>query len=116
MVASDPEDPGGVWDPGLQPERTSLSWQRVNLGALGASLVSARLVIEVHPLIGYALAVLSVGVAALLTLLHGRRLLYTTSALHVGHRLPDGRLHLVVLAMLVLIAAAGMVFVIDAGA
>lgn len=102
-----------MWDPGLQPERTSLSWQRLNLGGLGASLVSARLVIETHPAIGYTLAVLSVGAAGLLTVLHGRRLLRATAALRSGRRLPDGRLYLLVLAMLVLIATAGLVFVLD---
>lgn len=113
MAASEPERPAQVWDAGLQPERTSLSWQRVNLGGLGASMVSARLVVEAHPAIGYTLAVLSVGAAGLLTVLHGRRLLRTTGALQGGRRLPDGRLFLLVLAMLVIIAVAGLVFVLD---
>ena len=52
------EPPGRIWDSGLQPERTSLAWQRVNLAGLGASLVSARLVVEVSPAIGYTLAAL----------------------------------------------------------
>ena len=57
-----------VWDSGLQAERTSLSWQRVNLAGLASGLVSARLLVESYPLIGYALAVLS-AVGALLAYL-----------------------------------------------
>lgn len=34
-----PDDP---WDPGLQPERTALAWQRTGLTAAAASLVGFR--------------------------------------------------------------------------
>ena len=57
------------WDSGLQAERTSLSWQRVNLAGLACGLVSARLLIETHPLAGYSLAVLTAVGACLLNYL-----------------------------------------------
>ena len=36
------EDPSGPWDPGLQPERTALAWQRTGLSAAAAALVAFR--------------------------------------------------------------------------
>lgn len=101
----------GVWDEGLQPERTSLSWQRVNLAGLAASLVSARLMVESDPLIGYVLALLSVAVAGALTFVHGRRLVQMTDALFAGRPLPDARVHVLVLCLLVLVALGGLLFV-----
>lgn len=111
MSASDnPED--AIWDVGLQVERTSLAWQRVNLAGLGASLVSARLVIEVAPGIGYTLAALSAVVAGAITFIHGRRLVSTRGALFVGRRLPDARAFVLMVLLLILIAASGLLLVI----
>lgn len=98
-----------VWDSGLQAERTSLSWQRVNLAGLASGLVSARLLVESYPLIGYALAVLSAVGACLLAFLHGGRLQRTTAALHRGMPLPDGRIHLLLMVLLLLGAAGGLI-------
>lgn len=99
-----------VWDAGLQPERTSLAWQRVNLAGLGASLVCSRLVLETHPLIGYTLAVISAVTAGVLTFVHSRRLQRSTSALMAGDVLPDGKVHVLVLFLLVVVALAGLLF------
>lgn len=109
------ELPDRIWDPGLQPERTSLAWQRVNLAGLGASLVSARLVVETHPVIGYTLAALSATVAGVVTVVHARRLRRTLAALFAGARLPDARVHALLVALLVLIAIGGLVFVAGTG-
>ncbi len=106
------ERPDEIWDSGLQPERTSLAWQRVNLAGLGASLVSARLVVEVSPAIGYTLAALSAIVASVVTFVHSRRLGRTLAALFAGTRLPDARVHALLVALLMLIALGGLLFVI----
>jgi hypothetical protein len=37
-----PPDEATLWDPGLQPERTSLSWLRTGLGMVGVSLLLLR--------------------------------------------------------------------------
>ncbi|MFT4295514.1 MAG: DUF202 domain-containing protein [Micropruina sp.] len=113
-MSSPAERPDRIWDSGLQPERTSLAWQRVNLAGLGASLVSARLVVEAHPVIGYTLAALSAVIAGVVTVLHSRRLVRTISALFSGALLPDGRVHVLLVGLLVLIAAGGLVFLTGA--
>ena len=48
-------------DPGRQPERTRLAWQRTTLTGLASLLVVLRLLVDVSPL----LAGLAAGVAAL---------------------------------------------------
>ena len=102
---------GRVWDQGLQPERTSLAWQRVNLAGLGASMVSARLLVETHPLIGYGLALVSAVMAGLLVVIHGRRLGRVTSALFANRQLPDGRVYLIPVALLLTVGVGGLLFV-----
>src|SRR5699024_6459488 len=42
----------GVWDTGLQPERTRLSWQRTALSSAACALIIARLVGEANPYVG----------------------------------------------------------------
>ncbi len=101
---------GRVWDQGLQPERTSLAWQRVNLAGLGASMVSARLVVETHPLIGYGLALISAVMAGLLVVVHGRRLGQVTAALFAGRHLPDGRIYLIPVSLLLVVGVGGLLF------
>jgi putative membrane protein len=91
-----------VWDAGLQPERTALSWRRTGLAMLGGSLLLARALAEVS--VPLALTVGALGIAtAVATLIalerryrsHHRRL---TSA--AGERIPlaGGGLPLVVAA------------------
>ncbi|MFT3970568.1 MAG: DUF202 domain-containing protein [Micropruina sp.] len=106
------ELPDRIWDPGLQPERTSLAWQRVNLAGLGASLVSARLVVEVSPAIGYTLAALSATIAGVVTVVHSRRLEHVLGALFQGRSLPDARVYALLVMLLLLIAFGGLLLVL----
>ena len=107
---------GGIWDPGLQVERTSLAWQRTNLSLLGASLVCARLVMVVLPGLGIVMAVTSAALAAVLTAMHGRRLGRLRGAVSSGVPLPDARLHMVMLAMLLVVGLGALVFALTAPA
>lgn len=101
---------GRVWDQGLQAERTSLAWQRVNLAGLGASMVSARLLVESHPYLGYGLALFSAVMAGLLVIVHGRRLGRITAALFAGRSLPDGLVYLIPVTLLLIVAVGGLLF------
>lgn len=101
---------GGIWDPGLQVERTSLAWQRTNLSLLGASLVCARLVMVVLPGLGIAMAVTSAALAAVLTAMHGRRLGGLRAAVTSGEGLPDAKPYALMAAMLLTIGAGAAVF------
>jgi uncharacterized membrane protein YidH (DUF202 family) len=72
----------GVWDAGLQPERTALAWRRTGLALGVASLLVARVLAEQS--VGLALLLGAIGVAAAIATLlvverryryHHRRLL-----------------------------------------
>jgi putative membrane protein len=57
----------GVFDVGLQPERTALSWRRTGLSVCAGSLIAARILPEVFGL--WALVPGMIGVAAAIVLL-----------------------------------------------
>lgn len=103
----------GIWDPGLQVERTSLAWQRTNLSLLGASLVSARLVMIVLPGLGIAMAIASAILAAVITGMHSRRLGRTRSAVVSGRRLPDAKLHVLMATMLLVVGLGAVIFTLS---
>jgi len=105
----------GLWDPGLQPERTELAWRRTSLSLAIGSLVSLRLLPDA---LGSAIWVFPgfVGVfgAGLMWWSARRRYKLITRTLaqsdHAG--LPDGRL-LIAPAIFVLAGgAAGLAVVV----
>ncbi len=59
-------DPSAVFDPGLQPERTSLSWRRTLLALVVVAVVGERLLSPV--LGGLALLIGGVGLFAVMAL------------------------------------------------
>lgn len=56
-----------VWNAGLQPERTALSWRRTGLALLGGSLLLARVLAEVS--VPLALTVGALGLLASIAIL-----------------------------------------------
>jgi hypothetical protein len=102
-----------VWDAGLQPERTALSWRRTGLALLGGSLLLARALAEVSLSVG--LTVGAAGVVAAIAILisverryrsHHRRL--TSGA---GERVPlaGGGLPLIAATTTVLLGGGAIV-------
>lgn len=68
----------GVFDPGLQPERTALAWRRTGLALLTGSLVATRILPEV-------LGVWAVGVGVLGVLASGALLIAVQRRYHGHH-------------------------------
>lgn len=97
----------GVFDPGLQPERTALAWRRTGLALLGGSLVAARILPEtlgawavIPGLIGVAAA------ASLLFAIHRRYRRHHESLIRDGDRSPIAGGRLIAATALFLVAAA----------
>lgn len=59
----------GVFDPGLQPERTALAWRRTGLALGGGSLLLARVLAESSGALPLGLAVGGFGVVAAILIL-----------------------------------------------
>lgn len=111
MSAGHPEDrpwEHGVWDRGLQPERTRLSWQRTALSAAACSLIIARLVGQTNPFVGITVAVAAIACGVMIAFTARRRLWHSTVAVHGAGHLPDARGFLWLTA-LIMIAGAGAV-------
>ncbi|WP_327091195.1 DUF202 domain-containing protein [Nonomuraea sp. NBC_01738] len=88
---SEPADPGRIWDPGLQSERTRLAWVRtavaLSTGGLGAAGLSLRTGLPPAAVFGFALAALCGGVLLART---GTRFRRYQAALHGGQPLDAG--------------------------
>lgn len=80
-----------VWDAGLQPERTTLAWQRTALAATACSLVAARLIAESHLILGIVVAVLAIGCGAGIALAARQRHQRAVRAVHSNIPVPDAR-------------------------
>lgn len=99
-----------VWDPGLQPERTNLAWQRTWLALLSAGLIVARLVAHYSGAAGVAIAAAAVLLAAVLGRIGSRR--YATLQHRLQSETPPGRggLNLLLLGSFLVVGAGGLAY------
>jgi uncharacterized membrane protein YidH (DUF202 family) len=102
------------WDPGLQPERTGLAWQRTMLSGLGISLLVARFVASLSVALAVAVGVAALlGTAALgwLAILRYRA---THEALHAEQPVGDGRAPLLITALTLMTGVGALLYVVSA--
>lgn len=102
--------PGPVWDPGLQPERTSLAWQRTWLALLSAGLIAARLVGHYHLAVGIAIVGGAVVLAAALAWTGSRRYADVHRRLHADVPLGNGGFNLLLLGSFLLVGIGGLAY------
>lgn len=104
----------GVWDVGLQPERTSLAWQRLALALLGLALMGPKL--AWHAFGAWVILPTALVVVGAILLYSGsqQRYLGHHTQLRAGRRrsLPDGRLVLVTAVSALVLAVLGLGVVI----
>ena len=65
--------PDGRFNVGLQAERTALAWQRTALSFAVASLLGARLLLDVFNILSYIVAALGMGLTAMVFLIGHQR-------------------------------------------
>ncbi|WP_114559622.1 DUF202 domain-containing protein [Desertihabitans aurantiacus] len=113
MSRSGQDGPARLWDPGAQNERTRLAWQRTLLSLTVAALVVARLVATEAMLPGLLLGGVALALGLGMALLAGRRYTAAEVAVRTRGQLPDGRINLVmVLLVLTIGAGAGLLLLV----
>ncbi len=103
---------GALWDRAAQNERTQLSWQRTSLSGLACSLVVARLLAPSSLVLAVTFALAATASTAVIGWLSIRRYASTNRALHRGTPIGDGRAHLATSGLVVVTAAAALVYVL----
>lgn len=101
-----------IWDPGLQNERTKLSWQRTLLSTLACALVVARLVGTFAWQWGLLVAVIASAGGLWASFRVSRRYRTSQIALHEDHGLPDGLANVVLTVGVLVVGVAAMGYVI----
>lgn len=102
--------PDSTWDPGLQPERTNLAWQRTWLALLSAGLIVARLIVQYSVPIGIVLAAGSVLLAAMLGRVGSRRYVDLQHKLYAETPLGHGGFNVLLLGSFFLVGTGGLAY------
>jgi putative membrane protein len=105
-------DPSEIWDRGVQNERTSLAWTRSILSCFGCALLLARLAANTSWIIGAVIALAALALALAAVRVSARRYRQAASALSVDEPLPDGTLPAIIVALVLLIGGAAVVFIL----
>lgn len=101
-----------LWDPGLQNERTKLSWQRTLLSMLACALVVARLVGTYSWQWGLLVAALASAGALWASYRVRTRYRRSQVALYDDRALPDGLANAALTAGVLVVGAAAMAYVL----
>jgi putative membrane protein len=101
---------GAVWDPGLQPERTHLAWQRTWLALLSAGLVAARLIGHHSVAAGSAIAAGSLLLAGGLGWVGSRRYAELHRELQAETPLGRGAFNVLVLGLFLVVGTGGLAY------
>ena len=93
-------------------ERTSLAWTRSILSCFGCALLLARLAANTSWIIGAVIALAALALALAAVRVSARRYRQAASALSADEPLPDGTLPAIIVALVVLIGVAAVVFIL----
>lgn len=107
------DEPGpGATDRGLQPERTALAWLRTAMSVLVAALVLVRFAAQRDAVLAAASAVLAIPLSAMVAVLASRRFVRARRRFNDGGQLPDGLLPVALTALVALLGAVGIGYVL----
>lgn len=97
-------------DPGLQSERTSLSWMRFNLSVLAACLGLTKLFFDVNLWLALTSGIVGIALSVLLAVVLTARYPRALTGMHKPAKMPDGKLLGMAALALVFISAMSAVF------
>jgi uncharacterized membrane protein YidH (DUF202 family) len=104
---------GGIFDPGLQPERTTLAWRRTTLSLAVGSLIALRLLPPILGAWSLVAGITGVVLAAMIWILAGRRGgVVEQTLLHRRGQMPGGGLLLLVGGTVTLGGLLGLFYVL----
>lgn len=110
MNSSAPETTARPWDPGGQPERTRLAWQRTALSGLACSLVVSKLVGRHSAALGFVLAGLAILTTVAMLVFSRVRYQRANAALFAEERLPDARINAATVVLIVITGVGGVFY------